>query len=220
MYKSKIRQRRRVVATFLVAAFLGHQMILPVLASDISNVTGENGVYTIDPTAINSDVGFRKYNRFELSQGDIANFIMNYDGTDISKFVNLVNNKIDINGIVNTLRADGTFANNGGLVFISPEGMVVGSSGVLNVGSLSVLTPTQEDYENFKGNILTTPTLYNDLRTLRNSQGTGTVTEKTHRGSNSAVLFYCAPTDISPSLQRHRDFPCCHKMGRKGGVLL
>ena len=172
----KCRQMRKVFSVVVVASFLTQQMLFfPALASNISNVTGENGVFNIDPTGINDDVGFRKYNKFELSEGDIANFIMNYDGQDISKFVNLVNNRIDINGIVNTLRADGAFSN-GGLVFISPEGMVVGASGVLNVGSLQVLTPTVDDYEKFKGNIISTPNLYNDLRGLVDSQGTGVVT--------------------------------------------
>ena len=173
----KCRQARKLFSAVVIASFLTHQMLfIPVLAaSDISNVTGENGVFNIDPTGINKDVGFRKYDQFKLDAGDIANFIMNYDGADIAKFVNLVNNRIDINGIVNTLKADGSFSN-GGLVFISPEGMVVGASGVLNVGSLQVMTPTTEDYEKFKGSIQSTPTLYSDLRTLTDSQGTGIVT--------------------------------------------
>ena len=178
----KCRQARKLFSAVVIASFLTHQMLLiPALAvSDISNVTntdgvGNSGTFNIDPTGKNGDVGFRKYNQFQLGEGDIANFIMNYDGSDISKFVNLVNNRIDINGIVNTLRADGNFSN-GGLVFISPEGMVVGASGVLNVGSLQVMTPTQTDYEKFKGSIQSTPTLYSDLRTLTDSKGTGIVT--------------------------------------------
>lgn len=35
----------------------------------------------------------------------------------------------------------------GNLVFISPNGMVVGSSGVINVGNLSVISPTQTSYD-------------------------------------------------------------------------
>ena len=195
----KCRQARKLFSATVIAAFLTQQMlIVPALASDISNVTGQNGVYNIDPTGINSDVGFRKYANFKLSEGDIANFIMNYDGTDISKFVNLVNTRIDINGIVNTLRADGAFSN-GGLVFISPEGMVVGASGVLNVGSLSVLTPTQEDYQKFKGNIISTPNLYNDLRTLTDSQGTGIVTIAGKVISRDTVDIKAAGVDVLAS---------------------
>lgn len=46
---------------------------------------------------------------------------------------------------------DGNFYN-GHAIFISPNGMVVGESGVLNVGSLSVLTPSNSTYDKLKAN--------------------------------------------------------------------
>ena len=45
---------------------------------------------------------------------------------------------------------DGNFYN-GQAVFITPGGMTVGASGVLNVGSLSVITPTNDAYNSLKG---------------------------------------------------------------------
>ena len=48
---------------------------------------------------------------------------------------------------------------NGHAVFVSPNGMVVGASGVLNVGSLSVLTPTTDKYNEFKNGITATENL-------------------------------------------------------------
>lgn len=45
---------------------------------------------------------------------------------------------------------DGNFYN-GQAVFITPGGMAVGASGVLNVGSLSVITPTNDAYNSLKG---------------------------------------------------------------------
>ncbi len=117
-----------------------------VMATDITGVTGVNGVFNIDPTAINGEVGIRQYQNFNLSAGDIANLIYKYGIKDISTFVNLVDNKININGILNTVR-DGKF-HNGHAVFVSPNGMVVGASGVLNVGSLTVATPTEDRYKN------------------------------------------------------------------------
>ena len=44
---------------------------------------------------------------------------------------------------------DGNFYN-GHAIFISPNGMVVGASGVLNVGTLSVVTPAQDKYDGLK----------------------------------------------------------------------
>ena len=130
---------------------LGMALLMQILtvnaqASDISGVdaiqSGNSSIYNINPSKINSSgIGFRQYDNFELSKGDAANFIM----SDISKFVNLVDSKVSINGLVNTVNPDFS-KSNGGLVFISPEGFVVGSSGVLNVGSLSVYTPDTNTY--------------------------------------------------------------------------
>ena len=68
---------------------------------------------------------------------------------DINTFINLVQNGVKIDGILNTMR-DGNFYN-GQAVFITPGGMTVGASGVLNVGSLSVITPTNDAYNSLKG---------------------------------------------------------------------
>ncbi len=118
-------------------------------ATDISGVTGNGGVFDILPEHVNGDVGYRQYDNFKLDAGDIANLIYKYGIRDIETFVNLVDGKIDINGIVNTMR-DGNFYN-GHAIFVSPNGMVVGASGVLNVGSLSVVTPSNSTYQGLKG---------------------------------------------------------------------
>ena len=143
--------KRKMIATALVISFLAQQSFMTsALASDISGVTGNNGVYNINPTDVIGGMGFRKYENFTLSKGDIANLIFKYGKDNVSQFVNLVDNTININGLVNTVR-DGKFYN-GNAVFISPNGMVVGESGVLNVGSLSVYTPTQASYNAFVNN--------------------------------------------------------------------
>ncbi len=99
--------------------------------------------YDITPQKIISgDTGFRHYTNFNLSQGDIANLIYS---NNMSKFVNLVDNRIYINGILNTLSSSGSFYN-GSAIFVSPMGMVVGASGVLNVGSLTAIAPTTSNY--------------------------------------------------------------------------
>lgn len=142
---------RKLVATALVISFLAQQSFMTsALASDISGVTGNNGVYNINPTDVIGNMGFRKYENFTLSKGDIANLIFKYGKDNVSQFVNLVDNTININGLVNTVR-DGKFYN-GHAVFISPNGMVVGENGVLNVGSLSIYTPTQSSYNAFVNN--------------------------------------------------------------------
>ena len=130
---SKISSRkRRVIVSILSFSMIAQQSVIPaVFASNISGVGGVTGdsilhgangnnIYNIAPQYRNEagDVGFRQYQNFTLTEGDIANLIYKYGDTDISSFVNFVQNKIDINGIVNTMR-DGQFVN-GNAVFVSP----------------------------------------------------------------------------------------------------
>ncbi len=153
----KFISKSKMLAAALSVGFLMPQTFsLNALATDISGVEGNNGIYNINPTDIKGDIGFRHYGNFVLSEGDIANLIFKYGEENVSKFVNLVDHTININGIVNSMR-DGNFYD-GHAIFISPNGMVVGSSGVLNVGALSVYTPSQTDYKkymdnNYTGNI-------------------------------------------------------------------
>ena len=119
------------------------------VSGDAVHEVNGNKIFDLAPSAANGDVGFRHYNNFKLGEGDIANLLFNYAGGNIEKFVNFVNNKIEINGLLNTMRGNNFY--DGAAIFVSPNGMVIGSSGVLNVGSLSVLTPSQKEYERFSG---------------------------------------------------------------------
>ncbi len=164
-------KNKRTVSLFLATLFICNQTtLISAMASEITGVNGNNGVYNINPTAMinGSDIGYRKYKDFNLDKGDIANLIYQYGNRDVETFVNLVDNKININGVVNSMR-DGNFYN-GKAIFVSPNGMVVGASGVLNVGSLSITTPTQETYNYYKAN----PNA--DLTNLYSSKGNSTVT--------------------------------------------
>ncbi len=125
---SHSNKRRRIIVSLLSLTLITTQ----VMASDISGIEGPNGVFNINPQDIIKDIGFRHYENFHLSEGDIANLIFKYGEENVSKFVNFVDNTININGILNTMR-DGNFYN-GHAIFVSPNGMVVGASGVLNVG--------------------------------------------------------------------------------------
>lgn len=140
---------KRILASFLTfGVFFMYAAPLPVLASEISNINpvsqGGHNVYNINAAKVSGSTGFRHYNNFKLDKGDIANLKFN----NYTKFVNLVNNKITINGIVNTMKGNNFY--NGHAIFVSPQGFVLGASGVLNVGSLSVLTPSQSKFDTFK----------------------------------------------------------------------
>ena len=149
--------------------------------SVITGITGVGGVGTsgtfdINPAQINGDVGYRQYDQFTLGKGDIANLIYQYGGKDLETFINLVDSGVNINGILNTMR-DGNFYN-GHAVFITPGGMTIGASGVLNVGTLSVATPEQGAYNTLKGEYaMKNYTNINNISDLLNNHSnTGNIT--------------------------------------------
>lgn len=158
--------KKQLIAATLIALL----SVSSANATDISGVTGNNGIYNINPNQVNGDVGYRYYDQFQLSQGDIANLIFraqNGDQRALNTFINLVGNKIDINGIVNTMR-DGNFCN-GHAVFVSPKGMVVGASGVLNVGTLSIVTPTDDNFKTLKNGYETKDfSVINNISVMKN----------------------------------------------------
>ncbi len=145
---------KRHLPVLLVALFFATSA--PMMATNITNINGNSGVYNISPEKAIGNLGFREYKDFELSKGHTANLKFN----GINTFVNMVDNQINVNGRVNTVDQAGAFYN-GAAVFVSPKGMVVGSDGVLNVGALSVLTPTAPGMRMLKdgvaaGNLTTT----------------------------------------------------------------
>ncbi len=80
---------------------------------------------------------FEKYN---VTAGDVANmhFRMTKNGTDAQNLINLVKERINIDGTVNAIKGNRI---DGNLYFISPNGMAVGKTGVINAGRLAALVP-------------------------------------------------------------------------------
>ena len=142
----KINILKRIIAGTIVLGLVNFNALPFVIASEISGVTPKGNIYNIEAEKVSGSTGFRYYDKFNLTQGDIANLIYK---NNYSKFVNLINSQININGIVNTMKGGNFY--NGHAIFVSPLGMVIGASGVLNVGSLSVLTPSQSNFDSFLG---------------------------------------------------------------------
>ena len=138
----------------LTLLFLFQQTLcIPVLATDISgiNPTQGTGHYDIHPEFVHGDMGFRHYENFNLSQGDIANliFLVKNGQIPVEKFVNLVDNQIIINGLLNGVLSNGDIG--GHAIFVSPQGMGNGASGGFNVGALNAIAPTRANYESVRG---------------------------------------------------------------------
>lgn len=137
------KKRRAMLAlaalTFFASPFTAHA----------SNITTKAGM-TLKPTdnvyniavqkKLSNTVGVNKFTHFELDNGHIAN--MKFD--KLQTLANLVDNRISINGTVNALR-DGKIGGN--LYFLSPNGIAVGSSGVINAGAFTGMAVSQSYFD-------------------------------------------------------------------------
>ncbi len=89
-------------------------------------------------------VAFNSFKEFGIEQGQTVDLILpTKDGSQVHNLVNLVSDsRAYINGTLNGLLADEATVG-GRVFFVDPHGLLVGKTGVLNVGSLSVATPRQ-----------------------------------------------------------------------------
>ncbi len=149
---------RKLLAGLVAGSFAS----VPLLAAG-STITNLNGVSLIEAgqkvhnlhaqDMVNSEltgrVGINKFDQFKLSAGEIANLHFNQKNSDIhaDSLVNLVNQRIDIAGTVNAIRANRV---DGHLFFLSPEGMAVSASGVINAGKLTAIVPTSDLFEKLR----------------------------------------------------------------------
>lgn len=128
---------KKYIAALLCVDILLSGSPVALFAAEISNISGvtpENGVYNITAEKIESDTGFRSYDQFQLSKDNTANLIY----TSYDKFINLVQDQVRIDGLLNTMK-DGVFYN-GHAIFVSPNGIVIGADGMINVGKLSLIS--------------------------------------------------------------------------------
>ena len=113
-------------------------------ASKAGTITTNGAVTNVLADSVHGDNAVNTFKHFSLDQGHIANL---YFGTTTAggakNLINFVNEAISINGTVNAVRANKV---GGNLYFVSVDGMTVGASGVVNAGSIHVITPTKGGY--------------------------------------------------------------------------
>jgi len=97
-----------------------------------------NGSTTnITTASISGTTGFNSFATFVLNQGNTANLFLPQGAANL---VNIVrNSQTIINGVVNGYK-NGSIGGN--VFFADPYGVVVGSAGAINVGSLTISTPS------------------------------------------------------------------------------
>ena len=187
---------------FVLSPWLGGEAyaegIVPVNGTELSyNDKGTVNIYAQD---VKGDVGWNSFTHFNVDAGKIANlhFCKDANGDALNTLVNTVTNQININGTVNAIKKDGTVGGN--LYFLSPGGMVVGSTGVINAGSLTVMAPTQKFINNLNFDNLY---LFNNIVPL-NDSGKITISGQIH--ASGGVDLRAAYLSISRPVSDNSSF--------------
>ena len=111
-------------------------------AANAGTITTSNNVWTVVPDKVEGDLATNAFSKFILNQNNVANLQMYKGGATANTLVNMVQGRIDIRGTVNVLKNATTIGGN--VFFLSPEGMAVGRTGVINAGSITALAPSTD----------------------------------------------------------------------------
>ena len=141
---------RRSVA-FVVAAL---QVLYPAAAAAgtvilpdgrTATVVGTAGqVHTVSTGTVSGANAFNSFSSFSVGVGDTVNLLFPASAINL---INIVRDqRTDIYGILNGIK-DGRIGGN--VWFANPHGFLVGKTGVVNVGSLTVTTPTRRFVDEF-----------------------------------------------------------------------
>ena len=155
--KSKYTLSQKIISAVTAAGFImqpivGFAQAITKADDAFKNtiINKGNGVTDIWADRVVGNSAVNVFKDFQLDANNIANMYfneLNRKEADASNLVNFVNSRIDINGTVNAVKDNKI---GGNLFFLSKDGMAVGKSGVINTGSLYVMTPTQDYIKNMK----------------------------------------------------------------------
>ena len=100
---------------------------------------GKTNVANIYPGKFVSNVGLNVFKTFKVNNNDVANIHFNNKANNqkADSVVNNVLSRIEVNGVVNAIKENKI---GGNLYFISKDGMLVGSKGVINAGAVTITT--------------------------------------------------------------------------------
>lgn len=108
----------------------------PAKAGTVTTQQIANGgtQYDITNQQVNNGNALNKFDTFGITQHDVANLHLG----EAAHQINLVKNKIDIDGVVNAIKDNNQIG--GDVYFFSNAGIAVGANGVFNVGRLTLGT--------------------------------------------------------------------------------
>lgn len=97
-------------------------------------LAGGGTQYDIYNQQVNNGSALNKFTDFGIGQKDVANLQL---GSSVDRQINLVKNRINIDGVVNAIKDNKI---GGDVYFFSNAGIMVGKTGVFNVGRLTLGT--------------------------------------------------------------------------------
>lgn len=100
----------------------------------VQEIANSGKQYDITNQQVNGGNALNKFTDFALKQHDVANLHMG----EANHQINVVKNKIDIDGVVNAIKDNKMIG--GDVYFFSNAGIAVGANGVFNVGRLTLGT--------------------------------------------------------------------------------
>ncbi len=161
-----------------------------------------NGLVTdITTNTVRGNTGFNSFGDFNVNNGNTVNL---HVPSGKANLVNLVHDsRVVINGTLNGLK-DGSIGGN--IIFADPHGLVVGASGVVNVGSLTVTTPSASQMSQLaatmtNGGDAEGTALAADLMAGKYNAGSGTISIEGRVNSAASVNLFAASAVVANNAQ-------------------
>lgn len=127
-----------------VAEALDHAITVDPNWTGTTITNSQNNLHhEISTTHINGSVAANKFTKFQVGEKHLVDMHL---PENTNHLVNFVDNKISVNGTVNALKDKKV---GGNLYFVSPQGMIVGKTGVINAGSLTAVITTDDAYKKY-----------------------------------------------------------------------
>ena len=138
-----------------------HQTSNLEVIDKITNIETKSD-YVFDKNALNS------FKHFNVYDGHIVNL---YFPGGTENLINLVHNSdTKIDGTLNSIK-NGNIGGN--LYFLNPHGIMISERGIVNVGSLTAVTPTTD----FMDNVFSSPGIINQQKIFQITEGHIPITE-------------------------------------------
>lgn len=133
--------------TLACTVLLGNPVFSQSIITDGNTATTLNtsgNVTNITTGTIQNNNAFNSFSRFNVDSGKTVNLVVPNSANNLINIV--TGEKSSINGVLNSFQ-NGQLGGN--VFFANPYGVVVGSTGSINVGRLNMSTPTQSFVNNF-----------------------------------------------------------------------